>query len=85
MEKALYRRPKRPAPPSPGYSNFGRALIQKCYGLNASNLKAFTATQVLAHDHIVATDHVRLRLGELGAVALVGASGELLLLGPHQA
>ena len=60
------------------------ALIQKRHRLDASHLKALAAADVLAHDHIVAADHVRLRLGELCAVALVGTSGELLLLGPHQ-
>ena len=62
----------------------GRDLIQKCHRLDPGNFKALAATQVLAHDHIVAANHVRLRFGKLGTVALVSASGELLLLGPHQ-
>lgn len=61
-----------------------RLLIQERDRLDSGNFKALAAAYVLAHDHVVATHHVRLRLGKLGAVALVGASRELLLLGPHQ-
>ena len=59
-------------------------LIQKRHRLDSGNFKALAATDVFTHDHIVAANHIGLRLGELGAIALVGAAGELLLLGPHQ-
>src|SRR5205807_3758341 len=38
----------------------------------------------LTSHHIVFSKHVGARLGKAGAVALVGASGKLALLGPHQ-
>ncbi len=52
--------------------------------MHSGNFKALAAADVLAHHHIVATDHVRLRFGKLGPVTLVGSAGELLLLGPYQ-
>jgi hypothetical protein len=60
------------------------ALIQERDRLDSGHFKALAAAHVLAHDHIVAADHVRLSLGKLGAIAFVGAAGELLFLGPHQ-
>lgn len=59
-------------------------LIQERHRLDTRHLKALAAANVLAHDHVVATDHIRLRFGKLGTITLVGAAGELLLLGPHQ-
>ena len=59
-------------------------LLQKRYGLNAGDFKAFAAAHVLAHDHVIAADHIGLGFGELGAVALVGAAGKLALFGAHQ-
>jgi hypothetical protein len=50
-------------------------LIQKRDGLYASHFKALAAADVFAHGHIVTTDHIRLRLGELGAVTLIGPAG----------
>jgi len=52
--------------------------------LHSGNFKALAAAYVLAHDHVIAANHVRLRFGKLGAIALIGAPGELFLLGPHQ-
>src|SRR5437868_1299983 len=62
----------------------GQALIQESDRLDSGHFKAFAAADVFAHDHVVAADHIRLRLGELGAVALVSTAGKLLLLGAHQ-
>ena len=59
-------------------------LIQKSDGLYSGHFKALAAADVLAHGHIVTTNHIRLRLGELGAVALVGTARQLALLGAHQ-
>ena len=59
-------------------------LIEERDGLDSGNFKALAAADVLAHDHVVAADHIRLRFGKLGAITLVSAAGELLLLGPHQ-
>jgi hypothetical protein len=61
-----------------------KSIVQKGDGLNAGHVKAFAAADVLAHGHIVTADHIRLRLGELGAVALVGAAWQLPFLGAHQ-
>src|SRR5579859_3921449 len=62
----------------------GPTLLQKRDALHAGNLKAFAATHVLAHHHVVAPQHVRLRFGELGTVPLVGPRRQRLLLGAHQ-
>ena len=59
-------------------------LIHKSYGLHAGDFKTFAATKVLAHDQVVAPHHVRAGLGELGAVAFVGAGRETLLFCAHQ-
>jgi hypothetical protein len=52
-------------------------FIQKSDGLERRDLKGFAATYVHAGELVVAADHVGLRFGELGAVALVGISREL--------
>lgn len=65
-------------------ANKVQALIQKRHRLDSGHFKALAAADVFAHDHVVAADHIGLGLGEFGAVALVGAAGELLLLGAHQ-
>src|ERR1700675_4572169 len=59
-------------------------LVEKGDGLDAGDFDALAAADVLAHDQVVAADHVGAGLGEFGAVALVGAAGQLLLLGAHQ-
>lgn len=60
-------------------------LIEKSHGLHARYFKTFATTHVLAHDHVVATQHVRLGFGKLGAIAIVcAAAGQLLLLGTDQ-
>jgi hypothetical protein len=38
----------------------GDALVQKRDALHACNLEAFAAAQVLAHQHIVSPQHIRL-------------------------
>src|SRR5574338_114458 len=55
--------------------------IEERYGLDSGNFEALAAAEVLAGQQVFAADHVRAGLGELGAIAFVGTSGELLLLG----
>ena len=52
--------------------------------LHAGNFKTLAAAQVFAHHKIIAANHIRARLGEFGAVALVSAARKLLLLGAHE-
>jgi hypothetical protein len=60
------------------------ALLQKRDALDARNLKSLSAAHVLAHHHVVSPQHVRLRLGELRAVAIVRPRGQTFLLHAHQ-
>jgi hypothetical protein len=55
--------------------------IRKYHRLQAGNFEAFAAADVFAGHHVVFAQHVGTGFGEAGAVALVGAAGELLLLG----
>ena len=48
------------------------------------DLKALAASDVLAANHVIATHHVGLRLGEAGAVALIGMARQRCLLAPDQ-
>src|SRR3984885_12187351 len=50
----------------------------------AGDVEAFAAAHVLARHHVIFADHVVAGLGEAGAVALVGAAGELTLLGADE-
>src|SRR5215469_4649661 len=59
-------------------------LFQKSHRLNTRNFKTLAATQVLAHNQIVATDHVGAGLGKFGAIALIGAWRKLSFLGAYQ-
>jgi hypothetical protein len=71
----------------------GQTLIANCSGAQpahklfrdddrlAGDVEAFAAAHVLARHHVIFADHVVAGLGEAGAVALVGAAGELTLLG----
>jgi hypothetical protein len=52
--------------------------------LYARDLEAFTAAQVLAHNHVIAAHHVGASLGKLSAVTLIGAPWKLLPLGTNQ-
>jgi hypothetical protein len=52
-------------------------------GLDAGDLEAFAAAHVFAGHLVVFAQHVGAGFGEAGAVALVGASGKLALLGAH--
>jgi hypothetical protein len=60
------------------------SFVQKRDRLDARDLEALAAANILAGHHVVTADHIRLGFGELGAIALVGAAGKLLLLGTHQ-
>jgi hypothetical protein len=48
--------------------------------LNAGDFKALAAADILAGELVVAADHVGLGFGEAGAVAFVGAAGDLSFL-----
>jgi hypothetical protein len=52
--------------------------------LQPGNLEPLPAAQILAAHHVVFAQHVGPRFGESGAIAFVGASGQLALLGAHQ-
>ena len=51
--------------------------LQEGDGLDADDFEAFAAADVLAAEQVVGADHVALRLGEAGAVALVGVARDL--------
>jgi hypothetical protein len=57
-----------------------RSRLKEGDGLDAGDIETLAATDILAADEVVGPDHVALRLGEAGAVALVGSTGELGLL-----
>src|ERR1017187_8817089 len=57
--------------------------LQKRHRLNARNVEGSAAAEVLAGDLVVDQHHVALRLGELGAVALVAAGRQAVLLFAH--
>ncbi len=59
-------------------------LLQKRDGLHARNFKALAAADILAGHHIIATNHVRLGLGELGPIAFISPRRQLPFLGAHQ-
>src|SRR5260370_28676988 len=59
-------------------------LLQERDALHACNFKSFAAAHVLAHHHVIPAQHVRLGLGELGAVAIVRSRRQALLLHAHQ-
>lgn len=52
-------------------------FVQECEGLEAGDLKGLAATDIRARELVIATNHVGLGLGELGAVALIGMAREL--------
>src|ERR1019366_5711266 len=56
------------------------AGLEEGDGLDAGDVEAFAAADVLAADQVVGADHVALGLGEAGAIALVGAARDLGLL-----
>src|SRR5205823_8933810 len=62
---------------SPAARNDNINSFQERHGLNSCHLEAFTATDILAGDHVVLTHHVGARLSELGAIALVSARRQL--------
>jgi hypothetical protein len=62
----------------------GRCPLQEGDGLDAGDVEAFAAADVLAGEYVVGTDHVALGLGEAGAVALVCTAAELGFLAADQ-
>jgi len=69
-------------PRLPDFGNY--QLFDESHRLHARDFKAFAAAHVFAHHHIVAADHIGAGLGEFGAVALIGPSGKLFLLGADE-
>ena len=65
---------------SEGAHDANRSL-DKRHRLNAGNVEASAA--LLAHRLVVEQHHIALRLGELGAIALVGAARQPVLLRSH--
>lgn len=61
-----------------------KRLLREYHRLYAGDFEALAAPQVLAGHHVVAAEHVGAGFGEAGAVALIGAAGDLFLLGTHQ-
>src|ERR1700722_17597574 len=59
-------------------------LLGEDHRLHAGNFETLAAAHILAGQHVVFAQHVGARLGEAGAVALIGASGELAFLGTHK-
>src|ERR1039458_7412290 len=59
------------------------SVSQKRHRLQRADIECLAATDVGARQFFIAPDHVRLRLGELGAVALVGPPRQLRPLAPH--
>src|SRR5262249_7650422 len=67
-----------------GKDALGEPLVGEDDRLDAGNLEALAAAQVLAGHHVVFAQHVGAGFGEAGAVAFVGAAGKLVLLGAYQ-
>lgn len=59
-------------------------ILQKRHTLHARNLKALAAAHVLAHHHVVAPQHIRLRLGKLRAIPIIRSRRQTFFLRPHQ-
>jgi hypothetical protein len=59
-------------------------LLGKDHRLHARNIEPLAAADIFAGHQIIFAQHVGSRLGEAGAVALVGAARKLALLGPDQ-
>ena len=57
--------------------SFVASRLDERDGLDTGDVEALTAANVLAGENVVGADHVALRFGEAGAVALVGVSPEL--------
>ena len=62
----------------------GQSILQKRNALYTCNLEALAAAHVLAHHHVISTQHIRLRLGKLCAIAIVCPRREIFLLHTHQ-
>src|ERR1035437_3697637 len=59
------------------------SVSQKRHRLQHADLEGLAAADVGARQFFIAPDHVRLRLGELGAVPFVGPPRQLRPLAPH--
>jgi hypothetical protein len=57
---------------------------KKCDALNAGDLEALAAADVLAHHHVVTAQHVGLCLGKLRSIAFVDPRRQTLFLRAHQ-
>src|SRR5580700_8387783 len=68
---------------SEGWQSKLYPALQKRHGLHARNVEPLSAPQILTGHLIVQQHHVALRLGEAGAVALVAAGRQAVLLLAH--
>ncbi len=53
-------------------------------GLDAGDVEALAAADIFAGHQVVGSDHVRLRFGEAGAIALIRVARQRCLLAPDQ-
>ena len=68
---------------APGPASGAWLLRQKRERLQRCNLEGFTAADIGAAQLVVAAHHIRLGLGEAGAIAFIGAAGQLLAFAAH--
>jgi hypothetical protein len=61
-----------------------RCSLKKRDRLDSGHIETLAAADVLAADQVVAAHHVALRLGEAGAIAVVGVAPDLGFLAPHE-
>ena len=61
-------------------SGSGQLFTDERQGLQARDFKWFTATDVHTRELVISPNHIGLRLGELGAIALVRMTGKLSAL-----
>jgi hypothetical protein len=57
----------------------GETVLEEGDALDTSDFETLAAADVLAHHHVVAAEHIGLRLGKLGAIAIVGTGREIFL------
>jgi hypothetical protein len=67
-----------------GFSGTIILLFEESDGLHAGNFEPFATTHVLTGHEVVTANHIGLSLGELGAIAIVGAGRKLLLFAANQ-
>src|ERR1019366_8476377 len=64
-------------------SPFCSGLLDERHRFDAGDVEGAAAVEILAGGLVVEEDHVALRLGELGAVPIIGAGRQAILLFAH--